>query len=637
MSVRIRAATSPHGRNASDEWFAAVIRRYLDETRPEAPLAKLEGPMAQTLAGTAARLALALQRAAGLDVGDWYEMPESDAGESEAVFVCVDQLTGRAAATLALRALLDGPEFEHQALARRLSGAAAPWLRPLTRAAALRGIPIAPALQSATPFVAMGQGTKRRIFWKNFTPATSHIGTVLTTRKDLAAQLMRNTGLPAPRNILAADVSAALQAAASFGYPVVIKPASADYGRGVSPGITGPSEVAPAFERAREFGAVLVEEHIEGDQHRLLVIGGRCAMVTRLRPARVVGDGVSSVATLVEVANRSRTDQVSGAFKKIDLDEVAHVQLRRQGLSVSSVPAHGQVVLLRMNANLSTGGTREVVTEMAHPEVLRLAERAAGLFGLDLAGIDYLSTDITRAPVETRGAICEVNVTPLVIANAIPLMGEVLSAFFPPGEEGRITTLCMLGPPASRTPLVAALASLLEGPASRTDQVGSWSPRAEPPPALPLHRRVDMVLSDPVAQAALIVGDPDEVVQSGLGLDRCDCAVLMPGVARPALEAVLRVARAVVVPASVAAAMPEAFSVSSARLWIVGDRPPELIGRATDWVRWGESGAVEVLAGSAVVAQVPVPGDSEMAAWVVAAGAALGVSPAKIGQALRAL
>jgi len=432
-------------------------------------------------------------------------------------------------------------------------------------------------------------------------------------------------------------VSAALQAAASFGYPVVIKPASADYGRGVSPGITGPSEVHPAYTRAREFGTVLVEEHIEGDQHRLLVMGGRCAMVTRLRPARVVGDGVSSVATLVEVANRSRTDQVSDAFKKIELDEVAHVQLRRQSLSVSLVPARGRVVMLRINANLSTGGTREVVTEIAHPEVLRLAERADGLFGLDLAGIDYLSTDITRSPCETRGAICEVNVTPGVIANAIPLMREALLPLFSPGDEGRITTLCVLGPSEARTTLIEALASLLEGPVSRTDQVGSWSPRAVPPPDLSLHRRVEVALADPLARAALIVGDPEELVQSELGLGRCDCALLMPGVARPALKAVLRVARAVVVPASVAAAMPEAFSVSNARIWIVGDRPPELMGRATDWVRWGESGAVEVLAGSAIVSRFAAPIESETAAWVVAAGAALGISPARIGEALRAL
>lgn len=634
MLLRIQARPEPPWRGVSNQRLAAIVERYTTIALPDAPLPPPADQPAASLAGSVARLAIALQRAAGLDVAGWRELPGP---EEAAIFVCADQATGQAAGTLALRALTGEGAVGDDAMTRRLADAARPWVRPLARAAVSCGIPMTVVLHGDPHCIALGHGRKRHLYWRNFTSATCHIGTVLTTNKNLAAVLLRDAGLPAPRNLLVRDVAEAVRAADRLGYPVVIKPAATDYGRGVSTGISAPSEVAPAFTRAQAFGTVIVEQQIAGDQHRLLVINGRCVTVSRLLPARVIGDGVSSVARLVEIVNESRAEHLSAAGVKIKLDEMAAALLHRQDMTTSSVPALGQVVLLRSNANLSTGGTGETMTDVAHPEVLRLAERAALLFGLDFAGIDYLTSDVTRSPQETGGAICEVNVTPgwINMGDPVALTRELLSPVFPPGEDGRIPTLCVLAPLAAPHSLTDGLALLFEGQVARTDQVRFWSGQANPAPA-PLHRRVSAALADPLAGAVLIPCAPDDVAGFGLGLESCAVTILMPGVTGPALEAVLRVTQVAVVAASVAASMPEVIAAAACRLWMVGEPPIALRTRCAGWIRRAEGGALETCTAAGVVWRMTDPAGPDEHIFLVAAGVALNLPPARVATAIHA-
>jgi len=164
------------------------------------------------------------------------------------------------------------------------------------------------------PFTALRQGRKRRLFWKNFTPATNHVAPTLTTRKDLTARLLRDTGPAAPRNAIVPDVAAAGRVADPLGYPVVVKPVPADHGRGVSIGIGNAEQLRAAFARAAEHGPVLVEEQIPGDHHRLLVMHGRCITVSRRLPARIVGDGLATVAAMLGGEEADWADTVIGEW-----------------------------------------------------------------------------------------------------------------------------------------------------------------------------------------------------------------------------------------------------------------------------------------------------------------------------------
>jgi len=303
--VMLRLDREPDQKLSFDEALARAREHLARHLTPAAAFLAGEDREAVSFAGQAARVALAVQRIVGLEISDVPGWRDFEADDLLAAFACRDRATAQAAAALALHVLTDGRTSESDRLVQGLLAAAKPWTLPLAKAAASRGIPFDVAVPGDRPFLALGQGKKRRLFWRNFTPATSHLGTLLSTRKDLTAKLLRDAGLPAPRNVIVQDATTAVRAAEALGYPVVVKPAAADYGRGVSTGIRNAEHVRAAFVRAAEHGAVLVEEQIEGDQHRLLVVHGRCIRASRLRSARVVGDGSSTILELVEATRAS--------------------------------------------------------------------------------------------------------------------------------------------------------------------------------------------------------------------------------------------------------------------------------------------------------------------------------------------
>ena len=98
--------------------------------------------------------------------------------------------------------------------------------------------------------------------------------------------------------------------------------------------------------------------------------------------------------------------------------------LAEQGYDPDSVPPAGAVVLIRRNANLSTGGTATDVTDEVHPEVAACAVDAARAIGLDIAGVDIVARDIGRPLQEQGGVIVEVNAGPGLRMHLEPSAGR---------------------------------------------------------------------------------------------------------------------------------------------------------------------------------------------------------------------
>jgi D-alanine-D-alanine ligase-like ATP-grasp enzyme len=586
-----------------------------------------------TFVGQVARLALAVQHLAGFagaEVPGWCEVTSEN---SLAAFICMDRATGQAAAALALNIMTGGRETDRAQLAKRLLEAGKPWGLPLAKAAMARGIPVGVAAASDRPFLALGQGEKRRLFWRNFTPNTSHVATTLSTRKDLTSRLLREAGLPAPRNVVVQDAENAVRVAEGFGYPVVVKPVAADFGRGVSTGNQNSAEVHKAFQHAAKYGPVLIEEQISGENHRLLVMHGRCVRVMRTLSAQVVGDGNSMVSELVAANNLNRRDRLTVGFM-IKLDEQAIEILDRQGLTPSSVPSNGQVVLLGANANRRNGASAELVTELAHPDVFRLAIQTATLLGIDVAGIDYLTSDVTRSPAETGGAICEVNVTPAFISSEEVVAGQ-LDPFFSAGCEGRIPIVCVVRASDAPRALIDALASYLGPDAARSDDVRFW--REHQPAAL--SRRTSAILSDPLASAAIITCASHEINITGLGLDRCTLAVLEQGVPKDIVAALLRIAIDVIMPASLYQEMAEELVLTekNGSIWLVGETAEFLSGDFAGWVRRVAPDKIEISPRFCATWSIVHAAASEDAEILVAAGAALAAPTNRISESLRLL
>lgn len=292
------------------------------------------------------------------------------------------------------------------------TGGLAPNTLRFALAARAREIP----LEVQAGVIQLGWGGQMRKLHSSFSDATSTIATSLARNKIQTSRLLAESGVPVPPTSQVADWAGAQKMALQFGWPVVVKPGNQDQGLGVVPGIRSEDALQSAFEAAARLspGAVIVEKHIEGDDHRMLVVGGRLLMATRRIPAGVTGDGQSSVTALMD---RINADPRRGSAKRsllirLVLDDEAQQCLKEQGLTAEAVPAAGQFVRLRRTANISTGGTPEDVTNQVHPDNRIVCERAARLIGLDIAGVDFLCPDISRSWREAGGAICEVNAQP---------------------------------------------------------------------------------------------------------------------------------------------------------------------------------------------------------------------------------
>jgi D-alanine-D-alanine ligase-like ATP-grasp enzyme len=330
--------------------------------------------------------------------------------------------------------------------------------------AARRGIPIT-RLTDYAPIHRLGDGSRQAKVFKMFTQRTPHLASVLTTSKTTTTQILSRLGFPVPVNQRVATLDEARQFVSRVGYPVVVKPNAADFGQGVTAEIRSDEQLALAFARARSFGDVLVERHIVGENYRLLVIDGVCRGVNHRVQPDVVGDGMRTIAQLI-------LDKASAneKFPRPDDPTVAGF-LEGIGRQLGDVPARGERVRTSAVANASAGGTRVDVTDRVHPDNMRLAESIAAVFGIDLAGIDLITPDITRSWREAGGAINEVNVNPgLPFPNA---PGWVLDGLFPAGSNGRVDVTVVLGDLSERE--VAVIADWVrrgQTPASRSAILG---------------------------------------------------------------------------------------------------------------------------------------------------------------------
>jgi len=323
----------------------------------------------------------------------------------------------------------------------------------LVKAAEERGIPWLRLNDQS--LVQLGHGRYQQRIQATVTGRTPHIAVELASDKEETNKILATLGLPVPRQELVQTEGQAVRAARRIGFPVVTKPYNGNHGRGISIRLATDEEVAQGFLAAREHArSVIVETFLEGDDHRLLVVNGELVAATRRTPGHVVGDGVHTVAELVEIVNQDPRRGVGHekVLTRLELDAQASRMLAGAGLSPESVPADGQAVYLRSTANLSTGGTATDVTDVIHPDNREMAERAVRAIGLDVGGVDFLTTDITQSYRKIGGGICEVNAAPGFRMHVAPsdgaprdVAGPVIDMLFPAGAPSRVPIAAVTG------------------------------------------------------------------------------------------------------------------------------------------------------------------------------------------------
>ena len=238
--------------------------------------------------------------------------------------------------------------------------------------------------------VQLGYGRRARRIWTAETDRTSAIAEGISRDKSLTKQLLQSCGVPIPEGRPVDDAADAWAAAEEIGVPVVVKPIDGNHGRGVFLGLTTREEVEAAYPIARDEGSgVIVERFVRGDEHRLLVVGGRMVAAARGEAAFVTGDGRSTVLELIESQlniDPRRGNTQDHPLNLVRIDSAVRVELLHQNLTADSVPEVGARVLIQRNGNMSLDVTDEV-----HPDVAARVALAARVVGLDIAGIDLVA------------------------------------------------------------------------------------------------------------------------------------------------------------------------------------------------------------------------------------------------------
>lgn len=441
-----------------------------------------------------------------------------------------------------LRAVIDGQPFDAKGAAQavRLAGdnsEMGPSTAAIYQAAKSRGIPVTRI--GVTNLLILGYGHRQQRIWATTTGRTNSVAVDLACDKQLTKQVLSEGGIIVPEGVIVTTAEQAIEAINIFGRPVVIKPLRGNQGKGVTLAITDAAKAERAFQFASEYDdEVLVEEHIVGRQYRLCVVNGKMVAAAERIPAYVAGDGQHTVTELVDAVNSSplRGEGHEKPLTRIKIDAVAVIVLAKQGFTSESVPTKGQIVYIRETSNLSTGGTAVDVTDSVHPLNVVLAERAANLIGLDVAGVDIVAQDITQPILPGTGAVIEINAAPGIRMHHYPsagkprdVAGAIVDYLIPDNQRGRIPMVAITGTNGKttttrmighiwRTAGYRVGMTTTDGIYINTDCIVNGDTTG------PASART--VLTDPTVEVAVLETARGGILRGGLAFNQCDVGVV---------------------------------------------------------------------------------------------------------------
>ncbi len=500
------------------------------------------------LGHVAEHVALELQRETGTHIPRGKTRSAGQPGRYNVIYGYREESVGLAAGRLAVRLVNhlvqaeEGLDFlaELEDLIRLSERRAfGPSTQALIDEAATRDIPWIRLNDQS--LVQLGQGRYQKRVRATMTSMTGALAVDIAGDKKLTTQLLAAAGLPVPRSEIVRSEDEAAGAARRIGFPVVTKPIDGNHGRGVMLDLRDEAAVRAGYltslAEARR-SAVVVESYVTGNDYRMLVIGGHMAAVAQRVPAHVTGDGKHTVRQLVDITNADPRRGIGHekVLTKIKVDETAVELVRKQGFELDDVPPKDAFVKLAATGNMSTGGISIDRTWEAHEENIEIAEEAGRVIGLDVAGIDFLTPDISKPVRETGGAIVEVNAAPGFRMHTHPTEGDpqyvakpVVDMLFPPGTPSRIPIISVTGS-NGKTTTVRMIAHILKGMGHKVGMTSTDGIYIDER----LVKRADasgpksaqMVLQNPRVDLAVFEVARGGILREGLGYDRNDVAVV---------------------------------------------------------------------------------------------------------------
>ena len=490
-------------------------------------------------------IALEIQMLAGMYVGFGRTRDYGEKGVYHVVFEYVEENVGLHAAEAAVKiaeALTAGNPYD---IEKDLQAMRALWERerlgPSTAAiieeAVSRNIPWIRLNNNS--LCQLGYGANQQRIQATLTSCTSSIGVELACDKVETKHLLKQAQVPVPKGETVRYLEQLKEAIKSIGYPIAIKPNNGNHGRGITTGITTWKKAQKAFAEAIKVSSnVIVEKHIEGDDYRLLVVNHELVAAAKRTAACVVGDGISTIQQLIDAVNK---DERRGyghekVLTAIVVDKMTENILSAEGYTLQTILPEGKLLKLKDTANLSTGGTATDVTDIVHPDNEFMAKRISKTIGLDICGIDIVTTDISQPLSNTGGAVLEVNAAPGFRMHLAPTKGlprkvaaPVIDMLYPPGASARIPIVAVTGT-NGKTTTTRLIAHMMKMHGYRVgftttdgiyvhDQLLMKGDCTGPQSA-------EFVLKDPVVNYAVLEVARGGLLRAGLGFDKCNIGIV---------------------------------------------------------------------------------------------------------------
>ncbi len=406
----------------------------------------------------------------------------------------------------------------------------------IVEAALARGIPV--TRLTKRNLVQLGWGSRQKKILASATSQTSALSEEIVQDKEFTRLLLDEIGLTVPRGRYVVSPEDAWAAALEIGVPVAVKPRDGNQGRGVILNLSSQDQVVAAYELAqKESESIIVEQYIFGETYRLLVVGENFVAASHCRPPHVAGDGIQTIQELVDEVNLDprRACNHAGALSKLVIDNVALGVLNEQGVTPNSIPLKGQIIQIRRNGNLSTGGTAEDVTDLVHPSIRAVAIEAAKTVGLDVCGIDIVAHDISQPLSERNGVFIELNARPGLRMHLHPSVGKsrpvgkaIVDSLFAPNENGRIPIIAVTGVngKTTTTRFITHLLSQVGWTVGTCNSDGIFvGDRILDTGDCSGPKSAHVVLGDPFVDVAVLETARGGILREGVAFDYCDVAV----------------------------------------------------------------------------------------------------------------
>ena len=490
-------------------------------------------------------VALELQNLSGMGCGYGQTYPSPQAGIDYVVFAYSEERAGEYAAYAAVKiteALVKDAKYNLKRDIERLHEIRedehiGPSTYSIVAEAVSRGIPFIRLNKNS--LIQLGYGVNQRRIQATMTDRTATFAVELAGDKNATKDILEEAGVPVPRGTTVYDVDELKKAIQDLGFPIVTKPLDGNHGKGASINIKNWKEAHRGLVEAQKYSeGVIVEQFIQGYDFRLLVINRKFVAAAKRTPAMVIGDSESSIQQLIEKVNKDprRGFGHEKELTQIRVDKATRSILKEKNLTLKSVLPGGEELFLKNTANISTGGTATDVTDLVDPYNVLMAERIAGIIGLDICGIDVMTSDIAIPLHEARGAVLEVNAAPGFRMHVSPTQGlprnvaePVIDMLFPHGCPSRIPIIAVTGT-NGKTTTTRLTAHIVK---SNNYQVGFTTTdgiyiqdklleKGDTTGA----KSTAFVLRDPTVNFAVLECARGGMLRSGLGFEQCDVGIV---------------------------------------------------------------------------------------------------------------